>query len=95
MLVTTLDWAQNVTVSNLTTADGQEHIVNRQNPHDVETLIGVLCDLYHVCGMLDAKVEVLDQIIAAINGEPLPCDSLGPFSDRDAGTLLSSYSPKE
>lgn len=57
--------------------------MSQQKQHDLETLIGVLCDLYHVCGMLDAKVEVLDQIMAAINGEPLPYDSLGPFSERD------------
>lgn len=58
--------------------------MSQPKQHDAETLISVLCDLYHVCGMLDAKVEVLDQIIAAIYGEPLPYESLGPFAERDS-----------
>lgn len=59
-------------------------IGSQQNQHDVETLLGVLTDLYHVCGMLDAKVEVLDQIIAALHGEPLPHESLSPYAEPDA-----------
>lgn len=54
-----------------------------RHQHDAETLLGVLADLYHVCGMLDAKVEVLDQIMAALNGEPLPYESLGPYVATD------------
>ena len=53
------------------------------NDPGVETLLGVLVDLYHVCGMLDAKVEVLDQIIAALYGDPLPHESLSAYADRD------------
>lgn len=56
---------------------------SQQNHHDVDTLLGVLVDLYHVCGMLDAKVEVLDQIIAALYGDPLPHESLSAYADRD------------
>ena len=56
---------------------------SQQNHHDVDTLLGVLVDLYHVCGMLDAKVEVLDQIIAALHGDPLPHESLSAYADRD------------
>jgi hypothetical protein len=47
--------------------------------HDAATLIELLCELYVVCGELDADVEVLDQITAAIDGEPLPHASLIPY----------------
>lgn len=63
--------------------DGTITLTPVRYQHDVETLLSVLADLYHVCGMLDAKVEVLDQIMAALNGEPLPHESLGPYADPD------------
>jgi antitoxin component of MazEF toxin-antitoxin module len=68
-------------------SDGTITLTPVRYQHDVETLLGVLADLYHVCGMLDAKVEVLDQIMAALNGEPLPHESLGPYAalDPDGG----------
>lgn len=50
--------------------------------HDAETLIDLLCELYLVCGALDASVEVLDQIVAAIEGEPLPHESLIPYQPK-------------
>ena len=72
-------------------SDGTITLTPVRYQHDVETLLGVLADLYHVCGMLDAKVEVLDQIMAALNGEPLPHESLGPYAAPDpAGGVPAS-----
>lgn len=53
-----------------------------EKQHDAETLIDLLCELYLVCGALDANVEVLDQIVAAIEGEPLPHESLIPYQPQ-------------
>ena len=43
----------------------------------------VLGELYQVLGTLDAPAIVLDQVLAASNGEKLPYESLLPFHQED------------
>lgn len=47
---------------------------------NIELLENLLGELYQVLGALDAPEEVLDQVIAALEGGPLPHESLLPFA---------------
>jgi hypothetical protein len=44
---------------------------------------GVFGELYQVLGTLGAPARVLDQVLAAVEGRPLPYDTLLPFSARE------------
>jgi predicted transcriptional regulator len=46
---------------------------------NIEQLENLLGELYLVLGALDAPEAVLDQVIAALEGGPLPHESLLPF----------------
>lgn len=49
----------------------------------------LLAELYQILGVLDAPARVLDQVSAAVNGDPLPYDTLLPFiKDQDS---MSDY----
>lgn len=42
-------------------------------------IANLLSELYQILGALDAPENVLDQVLAASEGEPLPYESLLPF----------------
>jgi hypothetical protein len=46
---------------------------------NIEQLENLLGELYQVLGALDAPEAVLDQVVAALEGGPLPNESLLPF----------------
>jgi hypothetical protein len=56
------------------------------------TKADLLAELYQVLGALDAPRNVLDQVLAAVQGEKLPLESLLPFTkdnDPDASRWIS------
>lgn len=50
------------------------------NIYQLENLLG---ELYQVLGALDAPEAVLDQVVAALEGGPLPHESLLPFAAQE------------
>jgi hypothetical protein len=50
---------------------------------NIEQLENLLGELYQVLGALDAPEEVLDQVVAALEGGPLPHESLLPFATQE------------
>ncbi|WP_061290051.1 hypothetical protein [Azotobacter vinelandii] len=50
---------------------------------DIEQLEKLLGELYQVLGALDAPEAVLDQVVAALEGGPLPHESLLPFAAQE------------
>lgn len=50
---------------------------------NIEQLENLLGELYQVLGALDAPEAVLDQVIAALEGGPLPHASLLPFAAQE------------
>lgn len=50
---------------------------------NVEQLENLLGELYQVLGALDAPEAVLDQVVAALEGGPLPHESLLPFAAQE------------
>lgn len=49
----------------------------------IEQLENLLSELYQVLGAMDAPEAVLDQVIAALEGGPLPHESLLPFAAQE------------
>ena len=49
----------------------------------VEQIMGLAAELYQVLGALDADDKVLDQVSAAAHGNPLPHDTLLPFTSDE------------
>ena len=56
------------------------HDKRREAEAELDNLRTVLAEVYQVLGALDAPVNVLDQVTAALNGDPLPHESLLPFT---------------
>jgi hypothetical protein len=55
------------------------------------TRLEVLCsELYQVLGTLGAPSRVLDQVLAAAEGRPLPHRTLLPFSEREGRTSAAA-----
>lgn len=52
-------------------------------PLNIEQLENLLGELYQVLGALDAPEAVLDQVVAALEGGPLPHESLLPFAAQE------------
>lgn len=50
---------------------------------NIEKLENLLGELYQVLGALDAPEAVLDQVVAALEGGPLPHESLLPFAAQE------------
>lgn len=42
-------------------------------PHDTQTLLNLLAELYVVADTVFLEPTICDQIMAALDGEPLPC----------------------
>lgn len=40
-----------------------------------------MCELYVILGAIDAPAAVLDQVLAAVEGEELPYSTLIPFEN--------------
>ena len=53
------------------------------SPLNIEQLENLLGELYQVLGALDAPEAVLDQVVAALEGGPLPHESLLPFAAQE------------
>lgn len=47
--------------------------------HSRDTLLNVLAELYQVLAELDAPEQVLDQVTAVLENNPLPYSTLLPF----------------
>jgi hypothetical protein len=47
---------------------------------EIKRLRDVCSEMYQVAGALDAPPNVLDQLLAAADGEPMPYETLLPFS---------------
>lgn len=47
--------------------------------HTTEVLLNLITELYQVLGALDAPEHVLDQVLAAIEDQPLPYETILPF----------------
>lgn len=41
----------------------------------------LMCELYVILGAIDAPAAVLDQVLAAVEGEELPYSTLIPFEN--------------
>ncbi|WP_174823778.1 hypothetical protein [Pseudomonas koreensis] len=48
---------------------------------DRQARANVMCELYVILGALDARATVLDQVLAAVEGEELPHATLLPFEN--------------
>lgn len=48
---------------------------------DRQARANLMCELYVVLGALDAPAAVLDQVLAAVEGEELPYSTLLPFKN--------------
>lgn len=48
---------------------------------DRQARANLMCELYVVLGALDAPTAVLDQVLAAVEGEELPYSTLLPFEN--------------
>ncbi|WP_454242736.1 hypothetical protein [Pseudomonas sp. Y3 TE3536] len=48
---------------------------------DRQAKANLMCELYVILGALDALAAVLDQVLAAVEGEQLPYSTLIPFEN--------------
>jgi hypothetical protein len=49
---------------------------------DRQARANLMCELYVILGTLDAPAAVLDQVLAAVEGEELPYSTLLPFENE-------------
>lgn len=49
---------------------------------DRQARANLMCELYVILGALDASAAVLDQVLAAVEGEELPYPTLLPFENN-------------
>lgn len=47
-------------------------------------------EMYQIAGVMNAPCEVLDQLAAAANGEPLPHETLLPINGEEVGCFPCS-----
>ncbi|MNZ86564.1 hypothetical protein D3C78_1053860 [compost metagenome] len=48
---------------------------------DRQARANLMCELYVILGALEAPAAVLDQVLAAVEGEELPYSTLLPFEN--------------
>lgn len=79
-------------IAELTAMSNEQYELARSVDAQLAACQNLLGELYQVLGSLDAGAKVLDQVSAAINGQPLPHETLLPYY-AEPGTGAGGIEP--